>query len=262
MPVPGGHPAHDLPRILRGLGAVVVVVLAPMRPEIAVFKPGVAERARVDGGERPLPDRLLARERRVGMTGYGDCIGKARERLGDSAVVVAPEPRAVAGILGRRVLEVEERLRGVDRPSVLPEPFRRLRHAGFIEPPALVCNPVRPDERIAPDILAPDRRILLAERLLPRGREIGADRVRGIVLAQDLFPSVAVPEPLPVVVAVDEKTLDAPSVRRPVARKHRTPDPSHLLKLLHKAAVRHVAADRDAVDTLVAKPFKRPAELV
>ena len=150
------------------------------------------------------------------------------------------------------MLEVEERLGGIDRLAVLLEPFRRLRYADFIKRPAVVGYPVRSDERIALDLLAPDRRILLAKRLLPRGSEIGADRVRSIVLAEDFLPGAAVVEPLPVVVAVDKKALDMSPVRGLVTRKHRTPYPTYLFKFLHKAVIREVAADRDAVHALIA----------
>jgi hypothetical protein len=53
------------------------------------------------------------------------------------------------------------------------------------------------------------------------------------------------------VVAVHEEPFDMPPVRGLVVRKHGTPHPSDLLKLLYKAAVSKVAAYRDAVNTLV-----------
>ena len=87
------------------------------------------------------------------MACYRDCVAVMRERLGETAVVMPPEPRTVARILGRRMLEVEERLGGIDRLAVLLEPFRRLRYADFIKRPAVVGYPVRSDERIALDLL-------------------------------------------------------------------------------------------------------------
>jgi len=56
------------------------------------------------------------------------------------------------------------------------------------------------------------------ERLLPRCGEIGADRVRGKVLAEYLLCCVSVLESLPVVVSVDEKPLDVASVWRLISQ--------------------------------------------
>ena len=47
-----------------------------------------------------------------------------------------------------------------------------------------------------------------------------------------------------------------------VVWEHRAPHPPDFLKLLYKAAVSKVAAYRDAVNTLVAEPFQRLAELL
>ena len=82
------------------------------------------------------------------------------------------------------------------------------------------------------------------------------------VVAKHLLPGATVVEALPVVVAVHEEPFDMPPVRGLVVRKHGTPHPSDLLKLLYKAAFSKVAAYRDAVNTLVAEPFQRLAELL
>ena len=88
------------------------------------------------------------------------------------------------------------------------------------------------------------------------------DRMRGEVFAEQILRRIPVLEPLPVVVAVDEKPLDAAAVRRLVVREHRAPDAAHGLKLLDKTVVGEVAAYGHAVHAPVTEPFKRAAESV
>ena len=155
--VPCIQTSHDLLGIVdRGLLAAVVV-LAPIRIAVATFAACIAKRTCVDCGERALPDCTLDRERCMRMARYRNCVAVLRQRLGQSAVVATPEMRAVASVLRRRMLEIEERLRGIYRLAILLEPFGRLGNADLPPAPAVVRNPMAADERIPLHFLAPYR---------------------------------------------------------------------------------------------------------
>ena len=240
-----------VPRDLRHDAAGVVrdgpVVLAHGRKEVAVFKAGVLERPRVDRGKRALPDGAVVADRRMGVSRDRDGVGEGRKRRRDASVVASPVPRPEARVLRRRVLEVEERLGGIDGRAVLRDPRRALRDADLVVSLAAACRPVRPDERVAAHLLAPDGRVRLAERLLPR-------------LGKTQPPDGAGARAAVVVVAVDEKTLHVTAVGRRVVREHVGPRLRHGLQFREHSGVRHVAAHRHRVHPLVAEPFERLAE--
>ena len=259
VPVAGGHLLHDLVGVFAALGRDGQVVLASERRNVAILQPDVLQRRGADRGERALPDRALVVEGRVRVTRKRHRVRVGRERGRGGAVVVPPHPVAVARVLGRRMLDVEERLGRIERRAVRGEPVRHLRHADFVPPAAMVRDPVRAHERIALHFLAPHRRVRLVEAALPGRGEVLVDGVVVGVVAEQV-PRGAVRVALVVVVAVDEQALDAAPVRREVVREHLVPHPGHGLKLLDQPVVGHVPADHDSVHAPVAEPLQRAAE--
>ena len=146
------------------------------------------------------------------MPRKGDSVWVCSKRTGGRAVVAPPSPRAYAGILGMRMLRIEERLGGVNltgmRTQIVGQAVK-----------LVLFGPVCANEGIALDMLYPKVGIGFLENLLPdprRTRIIIGD----CILARKIgiLPYYVYGGP-DVVVAVDEEFFDMSSVLTAVARK-------------------------------------------
>ena len=184
------------------------------------------------------------------MPGERDGIGIIAEQSCHRSVVSAPSPRAVAGIFGVWMLDVEE---GFSISRQLGIVF--LEEVSESRDVALVL-PMRADEVIALDGLHPDGLIVFLETLFPSSGSLSSDALRLRRLSPDTADGSAPGIALHVVVAVDEELNCLFPVDAFVVRKDLEPSIRHHLQLRQQALVGHVAGYDDAVHLQTTEVFE------
>lgn len=184
------------------------------------------------------------------MPGKRDGIGIFVEQICDRAVVSAPSPRAVAGIFGMRMLNVEEGL-----PVGLQFGVVLLKEVGQSRDMVLVL-PMRADEVVTLDCLHPDGLVRLLETLFPGLFALRSDALRFSRRSPDVLDGSAPTVGLHVVVAVDEELLRLFPLQTFVLRKDLEPSVCHDLQFGKQSLVGHVAGYDNAVHLQTTEVFE------
>ena len=212
---------------------------------IGVFASGhrveILERRGADAGEAALPEVAVVVERRVGMAGERDGVGVLAQQSRHRSIVATPSPRAVAGVLGVRVLNIEEGLAVGSQFGIML--FEEVREAGNV----VLVLPMCTDEVVALDGLHPDGLIVFLEASLPCGRGLPSDALCLCRLSTHAADGSAPGVALHVVVAIDEELNRLLAVESFVVRKDLEPSICHDLQLRQESLIGHVAGDDDTI---------------